>query len=393
MSSPSNHLSQSLLWREILPIGLGLIALVILKLSALLPWLLRQSASEVFIGLALLSGIVLWIAKGIAEQADGLAVVLGEPYGTLVLTGSVITIEVALLANTMLMGEANPTLARDSMFAVLMIALTGVKGISLLVASQQQERSLTTPVQVEDLASRNLTGSLTYINLITTMSVLALIVPNFSRSTEVANFSTPINFVLCIVAMGVYIIFLAYQVGRYRQLFKEEPSQLIRVTSASEFNSENSENSENSRSLVLLSTLLVSGLIILVFISESVGVLIETGITELGLPSSIAGVLVAMLILAPEALNAIQAAGQGELQRTLNTLYGAALSTISLTVPAVLIIGELTHTSVILGLEPFEMVMLALTLLLVRPVSSRVNGLDGIMLLVVFLFWIALQIA
>ena len=235
-----------------------------------------------------------------------------------------------------------------------------------------------------------MTGSLSYINLITTMSVLALIVPNFSRSTQSANFSTPINIVLCIVAMGVYAIFLAYQVGSYRQLFMEEPSQSMRLASALQTQS---DEEGNKRALWQTSTLLVIGLLILVFISESVGLLIETGITELGLPSSIAGVLVAMLILAPEALNAIQAASQGELQRTLNTLYGAALSTISLTVPAVLIIGELTNTNVILGLEPFEMVMLALTLLLVRPVNSRVNGLDGVMLLVVFLFWIALQLA
>ena len=375
---------------ELLPLVLGLIALAILHFTSLLSWLLNQPATEILIGLAVLSGIVLWIAKGIAEQADDLAVELGEPYGTLVLTGSVITIEVALLANTMLTGEANPTLARDSMFAVLMIALTGVKGISLLVASKQQERGLTSPVQVEDLASRNMTGSLSYINLITTMSVLALIVPNFSRSTQSANFSTPINIVLCIVAMGVYAIFLAYQVGSYRQLFMEEPSQSMRLASALQTQS---DEEGNKRALWQTSTLLVIGLLILVFISESVGLLIETGITELGLPSSIAGVLVAMLILAPEALNAIQAASQGELQRTLNTLYGAALSTISLTVPAVLIIGELTNTNVILGLEPFEMVMLALTLLLVRPVNSRVNGLDGVMLLVVFLFWIALQLA
>ncbi|MFL0773163.1 MAG: calcium:proton antiporter [Prochlorococcus sp.] len=390
MSSTAESTTSPFHWSELLPLGLGLIVLAILHFSSLLGWLLHQPATEVLIGLTVLSGIVLWIAKGITEQAEDLAVVLGEPYGTLVLTGSVITIEVALLANTMLTGEANPTLARDSMFAVLMISLTGVKGISLLVASNQQERGLTSPVQVEDLASRNMTGSLTYINLITTMSVLALIVPNFSRSTQSANFSTPLNIVLCIVATGVYSIFLAYQVGSYRQLFMEAPSQSMRLAAALQGKT---AESGSERPLWQISTLLVSGLLILVFISESVGKLIERGISELGLPSSIAGVLVAMLILAPEALNAIQAAGKGELQRTLNTIYGAALSTISLTVPAVLIIGELTHTNVILGLEPFEMVMLALTLLLVRPLHSRVNGLDGVMLLVVFLFWIALQIA
>ena len=127
-------------------------------------------------------------------------------------------------------------------------------------------------------------------------------------------------------------------------------------------------------------------------IAESMGQLIETGITDLGLPSSLAGVLVAMLILAPEALNAIQAASHGEVQRSINTLYGSVVATVSLTVPAVLVLGGITGTDVILGLEPFEMVLLALTLILSYP-HARLTGIEGLMKLVIFLFWILLQVA
>ena len=119
---------------------------------------------------------------------------------------------------------------------------------------------------------------------------------------------------------------------------------------------------------------------------------IETGITDLGLPSSLAGVLVAMLILAPEALNAIQAASAGEVQRSINTLYGSVVATVSLTVPAVLVLGGITGTDVILGLEPFEMVLLALTLILSYP-HARLTGIEGLMKLVIFVFWILLQVA
>ena len=80
-----------------------------------------------------------------------------------------------------------------------------------------------------------------------------------------------------------------------------------------------------------------------------------------------------MLVVAPEALNALQAAGKGELQRSLNTLYGSSLSTLCLTVPAVLAIGEFTGADVILGLDPLESVLLVLTLILVRPISGRVS--------------------
>ena len=134
------------------------------------------------------------------------------------------------------------------------------------------------------------------------------------------------------------------------------------------------------------------GLLVLVLIAESMGSLIEVGITDLGLPSSLGGVLVGLLVVAPEALNAFQAANRGEVQRSLNTLYGSSLSTLCLTVPAVLLIGEMTNTNVILGLNPMECVLLVLTLILVRPLSGRVSELDGLMLLSVGLVWISLQV-
>ena len=96
--------------------------------------------------------------------------------------------------------------------------------------------------------------------------------------------------------------------------------------------------------------------------------------------------------LGAEALNAVQAASQGEVQRSINTLYGSVVATVSLTVPAVLVLGVITNTDVILGLEPFEMVLLALTLILSYP-HARLTGIEGLMKLVIFLFWILLQVA
>ena len=103
------------------PLLIGIMALIGLETTNLLEWLLLQPALPVLTGLALLSLLVLLLARGVAHHADQLAEQLGEPLGTLVLTGSVIVIELALIASTMLTGESNPTLARDSMFSVLMI--------------------------------------------------------------------------------------------------------------------------------------------------------------------------------------------------------------------------------------------------------------------------------
>ena len=376
------------------PLLIGLLTLIGLETTHLLDWLLLQPALPVLTGLALLSLLVLLMARGVAHHADQLAEQLGEPLGTLVLTGSVIVIELALIASTMLTGESNPTLARDSMFSVLMIVLTGVKGMTLIVAARVQRQGRTQPMQPEDLAAVNQSGSSAYINLITTISVLALVLPNFSQDSLEANYSLPINWLLTFVSISLYGIFLRGQVGRYRNLFIEtHQPQASETLAMADVPLEEPADSEAPQSSILQNgVLMAAGLLVLVLIAESMGNLIETGINDLGLPSSLGGLLVGVLVVAPEALNALQAAGKGELQRSLNTLYGSSLSTLCLTVPAVLAIGEFTGTDVILGLDPLESVLLVLTLILVRPISGRVSEMDGLMLLTVGLVWVALQV-
>ena len=380
--------------RLLLPILIGLVALVSIEFSGVMAWLLVQPTSIVLAGLALLSGVVLVLSKSVANQADRVSELIGQPYGTLVLTAAVMTIELALVASTMLTGESNPTLARDSMFSVVMIALTGVTGIcNVLAAVRRGTLGSDGQVDTSQMAAPNLLGALTYWDLISTMCVLALVIPNFSRSTTEANFSTPVNAVLSVVAFGVYAIFLTAQMGRYRSLYTERESLIVAVGGGGEaLETLEAENNDNDLPLWKAASLLVAGLLVVCLIAESMGQLIETGITDLGLPSSLAGVLVAMLILAPEALNAIQAASAGEVQRSINTLYGSVVATVSLTVPAVLVLGGITGTDVILGLEPFEMVLLALTLILSYP-HARLTGIEGLMKLVIFLFWILLQVA
>ena len=380
--------------RLLLPILIGLVALVSIEFSGVMAWLLVQPTNVVLAGLALLSGVVLVLSKSVANQADRVSELIGQPYGTLVLTAAVMTIELALVASTMLTGESNPTLARDSMFSVVMIALTGVTGIcNVLAAVRRGTLGSDGQVDTSQMAAPNLLGALTYWDLISTMCVLALVIPNFSRTTTEANFSTPVNAVLSVVAFGVYAIFLTAQMGRYRSLYTERESLIVAVGGGGEaLGTLEAENNDNDLSLWKAALLLVAGLLVVCLIAESMGQLIETGITDLGLPSSLAGVLVAMLILAPEALNAIQAASAGEVQRSINTLYGSVVATVSLTVPAVLVLGGITGTDVILGLEPFEMVLLALTLILSYP-HARLTGIEGLMKLVIFLFWILLQVA
>ena len=373
--------------RIVIPLLIGIFSLFLIEFTEVLSWLLVQPTFIVLSGLALLSSVVLLLSSSVVGHADRVASRIGQPYGTLILTAAVMTIELSLVASTMLTGESNPTLARDSMFSVVMITLTGITGVSNVISALKRRNLFSNGVlDTTQLAAPNQLGALTYFDLISTMCVLALVIPNFSRSTSEANFSTPVNVVLTIVAIGVYAVFLTAQMGRYRSLYAERDSLIVP-------SSEGLDEYETFRLPIWQSTIfLVIGLLLVCLIAESMGQLIETGITDLGLPSSLAGVLVAALILAPEALNALKAASLGEVQRSMNTLYGSVVATVSLTVPAVLILGEVTHTDVILGLEPFEMVLLALTLLLSYP-HARLTGIEGMMKIVIFIFWILLQIA
>ena len=372
---------------SLFPFFIGGFFLFLIEFTHVLDWLLVQPTIVVLLGLSILSFVVLLLSFRVVEHADRVADRVGQPYGTLILTAAVMTIELSLVASTMLTGESNPTLARDSMFSVVMITLTGVTGVSNVISALKRRDLVSNGVlDTTQLAAPNLLGALTYFDLISTMCVLALVIPNFSRSTSEANFSMPVNVVLTVVAIGVYAVFLSAQMGSYRSLYAERDSLI--ASGSEEFDGQILSH----QPLWLPTSLLIVGLLLVCLIAESMGQLIETGITDLGLPSSLAGVLVAGLILAPEAINALKAASHGEVQRSMNTLYGSVVATVSLTVPAVLILGEITHTNVILGLEPFEMVLLSLTLLLSYP-HARLTGIEGMMKIVIFIFWILLQVA
>src|SRR5205823_12269474 len=153
---------------------------------------------------------VLWSAISVVRHADCLAVKCGEPYGTLILTLSAITIEVMMISAAMLHGKNNPTLARDMMFAVIMIALNGLVGLSLLLGGLRHHEQ-----------NYNLQGASAYLNAIMALAVLGLVLPNFTTSLSGPRFSTEQEIFLVVTSLSLYVIFLFIQTGRHRQYFKD----------------------------------------------------------------------------------------------------------------------------------------------------------------------------
>jgi len=325
--------------------------------------------------LMVLLAAVFWSAMSAVHHADCLALRCGEPYGTLILTLSVISIEVMMISAAMLHGANNPTLARDTMFAVVMIALNGLIGFSLLSGGLRHHEQ-----------NYNLQGAGAYLNTIMALVVLGLIMPNFTTSRPGPRFTTVQEIFLITVTLILYAIFLILQTGRHRQYFKDAG---IRA-----------DSSDHHRSLQLRSAgfhavMLFLYLVVVIILAEKFAIPLDNCIERFGVPQALGGAIVAGLILAPEAMAAIKAARQNQLQRSVNILHGSVLASIGLTIPAVLIIGMVTKRPIVLGVEGGNLPLLILTLAasVVTFASGRTNILQGCIHLLLFAVFLLLIFA
>ena len=311
---------------------------------------------------------ILGCAFGVVRHADAIAHRLGEPFGTLILTLCVTGMEVSMVSAVMLSGNDNPTLARDTMFAVVMIVLGGLAGIALVLGAIRHHQ--------QDF---NLEGAGAYMSLIVPLAVFGMVMPNFTTTTSGPTFSFHQSLILAVLCIAIYIIFLTIQTVRHKDFFNL-PSD------------ETAHEETTSAGLKRHTFLLLGCLVPVVILAEELAYVLKFGTQTLHLPSAFSGVIVALLILAPEGLSAIKAAWKNQLQRSVNLLLGSALATIALTIPSVLIVGVFLQQQVQLGLPPHQVVLLCVMLAMsvLTFGKGRTNLLQGAVHLLVFLFWLAL---
>jgi len=330
-------------------------------------WLKDLSAIPVTLALfAWLFAIMLWSSFGVVKHADCLAVKLGEPYGTLILTLSVITIEVIMVSAVMLTGAENPTLGRDMMFAVVMIVLNLLVGLSLFAGGLKHHQQ-----------EFNLQGANTFLTVLIPLSVLGLMLPNFTRATAPGTLS-PIQSIFIIIAtIALYGAFLMIQTMRHQPFFQPPSGE----------KDGHEHEGLDLRSVPYHAVLLVLSMLPIVLLSKKIAKIIDYGIDQAGAPAALGGFLVAILVLAPEGLAALKAAWTNKLQRSMNICLGSALATIGLTVPAVLAIGMISGKTVILGLDPVGEILLLLTLAVsaVNFTIPRTNIVQGFVHIILFL--------
>lgn len=312
-------------------------------------------------------------AFAVVRHAESLAIILGEPLGTIILTVSVISIEILMVSAVMLTGDSDPTMARDTMFAVTMIILNGVLGISLLLGAWRHREQ-----------EYNLKGANAYLAIIIPLAVLGLILPNYTRATDEATLSTWQGALFAIVFLLMYLVFIAIQTVRHRSFFMPR--------------NEDSGNHEDNphdflvRSVPYHTGFLLAYLLPVVVLSKLLAVPMDYAVASLGAPAALAGLVIALLFLSPEIMAGIQAAAENRLQRSVNIYLGSVTATIGLTIPAALFIGLLMGLDVILGLQAAEAVLLAVTLVVAMLTfqSERTNVLHGAIHLVLFIVYIIL---
>ena len=314
---------------------------------------------------------VLWSAISVVRHADCLAVKCGEPYGTLILTLSAITIEVMMISAAMLHGKNNPTLARDMMFAVIMIALNGLIGLSLLLGGLRHHEQ-----------NYNLQGASAYLNTIMVLAVLGLVLPNFTTSLSGPRFSTVQEVFLATTSIRLYAIFLLIQTTRHSEYFMESKSAALAL----------GHHRGPMHSTVYHAVMLILYLLVVVVLAEKFAIPLDNSIERFGMPQAFGGAIVAGLVLAPEALSGINAARKNQLQRSVNILHGSVLASIGLTIPAVLTIGMISKRSVTLGIEGGNLPLLLLTLAVsvVTFTSGKTNVLQGCIHLLLFAVFLLL---
>ena len=352
---------------------LAVIFLVVLSFFGKSPVLKESLLLEGLIFLLVFS-VIIYAALGVVHHAELLAYKFGEPYGTMILTLSAVTVEIIMIATMMTHGDADPVIARDTIFSTLMILLNGLTGLIMLIGGIKFGE------QKYNIKSTN-----SYFSMIFGIVGIGLFLPLAIPGGRYYLYET----FLIIVCIVLYIFFLRMQAKEHNYYFKFDSIQK-NVPGESEHLPEKKDISTIYNFVMLLATIAAISIL-----AESLSVFVDDGIEKLQLPSAAAGLLIAIIIVSPEGLTAIRAGLNDDMQRVINISLGSMLSTVSLTIPAVLIVGLLINQDIHLGLTPIQSVMVIVSFLvgILSCKDGESNALQGFihfMLFITFVFLIFL---
>lgn len=357
-------LTTALLHWEVLVPGLAVFALVATWGGQSGPFVLGVLA--VILGGSILAAV---------HHAEVVAHSVGEPFGTLILAVAVTVIEVALIVTLMVSGGSDTsTLARDTVFAAVMITTNGVVGLSVLTAALRQH-----------VAEFNAEGTASALATILTLTAMSLVLPRFTTSTPGPDFSPAQLSFAAIASLMLYMLFLVIQTIRHRDSF---------VTAGATDDDDASGAPPTGRQALRSLGLLLVALVAVVGLAKVESPAIEEAVAALGAPQSAVGVVIALLVLLPETIAAVRNASRGRVQASFNLALGSAMASIGLTIPVIAIASIWLDGSLVLGLGPTQIVLFAITAVVsaLTVLPGRATIQEGGVHLVLFAAFMVLAI-
>lgn len=341
------------------------IALVVLGLGFALEHAAVEHGGAMLWGLLLvILAAIIGVAFRIAHHAEVLAMRLGEPYGTLILTLAAVSVEVVILV-VLLTGEPNPTLARDTVFSAVMFDINGILGLAAIVGGLKHGQT-----------KYNVSSANSFISMLLVAIGVGMFIPDFVPETKWQIYSA---FSIGIMAI-MYMAFLRLQTVEHRNFFEY----------SAEMEEESHDEAHSPNALHV--GVMVGAIVLVGLLSEVLSVLLDAGLSGSSLPKAIPAVLVALISASPEILTALKAAQQDRMQTTVNIALGASLATVLLTLPVIEAIALFSGERIDMALTPVQAGMLLLTFLAVMNNlhDGETNAIEGISHFVLFAAFIAL---
>lgn len=318
------------------------------------------------IGFLSIFTVIIYSAITVAHHAEALAEKYGEPYGTLILTISAVTVEVIIIA-VIMASSHNPTLAKDTIYSAVMLDINGIIGLAAIIGGIKHGEQ-----------KYNVDSSNSYMAMIIISIGVAMIMPYFVPMQNLSAYYVFVT-VLCIL---MYIVFTRIQTKNHRYFFEYEP--------------EKGETNHGKINAAYHITILVGSVILIGLLSEIMSEFMNETLNHYALPLGLGAVIVAMISASPELLTAIKAASKDNMQTVVNIAMGATLATVLLTIPAVLIVAMVLGIPIDLKLEMYQIVLLVLTFLSAMIIfndgeTNLLEGFSHIVLFLTFVFFAFLQ--
>jgi Ca2+:H+ antiporter len=378
----SNTRSPWLSWTTLAPIA----AMIVLAMAwGRHPGTVAAVAVGIFLIGAVLSAV---------HHAEVVAHRVGEPFGSLLLAVAVTVIEVALIVTLMLGGGDTSALARDTVFAAVMITLNGIAGLSLLIGAVKYRMAVFNPE-----------GAGSALMTVVALATLTLVLPRFTTSHPGPEFSSAQLTFAAVASLGLYGIFVFTQTVKHRDFFlavDTGPGASNGDWAASgpidgpvDLDGDGHADPPSDRAALASLALLLLGLVAVVGLAKVESYPIEDAVEAIGAPLSFVGVIIALLVLLPESIAAGRAAARNRVQISLNLAYGSAMASIGLTIPVIAVASIWLEGPLVLGLEPTQMVLLLVSVIVsvLTVVPGRSKSLQGFVHLSLFAAFVFLAIS